>query len=91
MNTLKLPENIAGKNIKRKRNELKLTQTEFVCLCRKRGWMISRNILAKIESGLRRIYDTEILLLCDIFLCSPKDLLDCSQQELQRIVRAQSA
>ncbi len=46
--------------------ELGLTQEKLAGQCADRGWDLSRAGLSKIEAGIRRVNDAELLLLSDI-------------------------
>ncbi len=55
--------NVVGKNIKRLRESQELTQSELTARCNLQEWDISRGTLAKIEAGVRRVTDIEVVLL----------------------------
>ena len=54
-------KNIVGAQIARYRASLSLSQSDFAGLCQRSGWDISRETLAKIESGIRCVTDIELL------------------------------
>ena len=58
-----MPTNITGRQIAKLRNEKGLSQDQLAGKCQRIGWDASRNIVAKIESGIRCVSDQEILLL----------------------------
>ncbi|OGV59065.1 MAG: hypothetical protein A2283_03755 [Lentisphaerae bacterium RIFOXYA12_FULL_48_11] len=54
-------KNISGKNIAQARNRRKWTQKEMAKRLKKCGMRIDRAGLAKIENGLRCVYDYELV------------------------------
>ncbi len=52
--------NKIGPNIKRIREQKELTQEELAAKCQLLEWNISRGTLAKIESQVRRVTDSEV-------------------------------
>jgi transcriptional regulator with XRE-family HTH domain len=69
-----LPTNITGRQIAKLRNEKGLSQDQLAGKCQRIGWDASRNIVAKIESGIRCVSDQEILLLSQALGVSVSDL-----------------
>jgi len=55
--------NIIGHQVRKIRESQNLTQEELAARCNLIGWNISRGTLAKIESQVRRIIDSEVALL----------------------------
>ena len=55
--------NIIGPQIKRLREQNNMTQEELTAQCNLLGWNISRGTLAKIESQVRRVTDSEVALI----------------------------
>lgn len=55
--------NIVGPAVKEIREEKGLTQEILAARCNILGWDISRSTLAKIEVRLRRVKDTESIIL----------------------------
>ena len=55
--------NVVGVNIKSLRESQELTQSELTARCNLLEWDISRGTLAKIEAGVRRVTDIEVVLL----------------------------
>mgnify|MGYP003116216319 FL=1 len=66
--TLELSDkkNLIGVNLRRMRMERGTTQQGMAATCSARGWDLSRAGLSKIEAGIRRVNDAELLLLADI-------------------------
>jgi len=52
--------------VRRLRMEKGKTQIALAADCEERGWDLSRAGLSKIEAGIRRVNDAELLLLSDI-------------------------
>ena len=67
--------NIIGRELKKKRNELRLSQKEMAALCEEQGWPLSRGTLAKIESGLRKVSDVEIFFFAEVLNCLADEFL----------------
>lgn len=55
--------NVIGPQIKRLRERKHMTQVELTAQCNINGWNISRSTLAKIESQVRRVTDSEVALI----------------------------
>lgn len=58
--------NLIGKQVSKARNHLALSQAELAARCQRMGWDLSRDVLARIESGIRGITDKEISILCEV-------------------------
>lgn len=69
-----MPTNITGRQIARLRTEKGLSQDQLAVKCQRMGWDVSRNIVAKIESGIRCVSDQEILLLAKALMVSVAEL-----------------
>jgi len=59
-------KNLIGSAVRRLRMEQGKTQQAMAEDCEARGWDLSRAGLSKIEAGIRRVNDAELLLLSDI-------------------------
>ena len=57
--------NIIGPQIKRLREQRNMTQEQLTTHCNLIGWNISRSALAKIESQVRRVTDSEVALIAE--------------------------
>jgi len=55
--------NVIGPRIKYLREQHRLTQEGLTAQCNLIGWNISRSTLAKIESQVRRVSDSEVALM----------------------------
>lgn len=52
--------NVVGPQVRRIRESKGITQEELSARCNLNGWNITRSILAKIESQVRRVTDEEV-------------------------------
>ncbi len=57
--------NVIGPQIKRLREQNHMTQEELTAQCNLIGWNISRSTLAKVESQVRRVTDSEVALMAE--------------------------
>ncbi|MCG8313677.1 MAG: helix-turn-helix domain-containing protein [Pseudomonadales bacterium] len=55
--------NVIGPQVKRLREQKAMTQEDLTAQCNLLGWSISRGTLAKIESQVRRVIDSEVVFL----------------------------
>lgn len=71
-------KNIVAKRVQEARLKFKppLSQEELAARLELDGWKISRGTLSKIEAGLRRVADFEVLALAKTLKVSPDWLLD---------------
>ena len=53
-----------------------LTQEALAARCQTQGWDISRGTFSKIESGLRRVNDAEVVILAKTLRCTVAELLE---------------
>jgi len=58
--------NIVGPQVRSIRESQGLTQEELTAKCNLLDWDISRSSLAKIESQVRRVTDSEVALLAEV-------------------------
>jgi len=58
--------NLIGKQVSKARNHLDLSQADLAAKCQRMGWELSRDVLARIESGIRGISDKGIAIFCDV-------------------------
>ena len=70
----KNPRNVVGPQIRRLRGQQGLTQPMLAARCRRWGWDLSRQTLAKIETQLRWVSDFETLCLARALRVEPNDL-----------------
>jgi transcriptional regulator with XRE-family HTH domain len=69
-------KNIAGREIHRLRLSKGLTQEAFAAALQVHGFDMSRNTLAKVESGIRCVSDIELVVFAEVLGCTPNDLLN---------------
>jgi len=82
-----ITKNIAGREIHRLRLQRGMTQEAFAAALQVQGFDISRNTLAKIESGIRCVSDIEIVVIAGVLGCPPSDLLVRNFGECLRLIR----
>jgi hypothetical protein len=73
-NMTKNPRNLVGPHIRRLRDQQGLTQPMLAARCRRWGWDLSRQTLAKIETQLRWVSDFELLCLAKALRVEPQEL-----------------
>lgn len=69
-----MPTNITGRQIAKVRSQKGLSQDKLSGKCQRLGWDVSRTTVAKIESGIRCVSDSELLLLSQALGVSVSDL-----------------
>lgn len=68
------PLNIVGPHVGKIRNQKGLSQAALAAACQAVGWDISRETVAKIESGFRWVGDFEIVKLARVLQVPITDL-----------------
>jgi DNA-binding XRE family transcriptional regulator len=81
-------KNLIGPQIARIRAGASLSQEQFAAHCQSRGWDISRETLAKIESGVRCVTDVEVLHIAKALQVAVQDLFPINKQFLFRAKKA---
>jgi transcriptional regulator with XRE-family HTH domain len=71
---MKKPRNIIGGQLQKIRLEKDISQMELSAINQRKGWNISRYIIAKIESGSRCVTDFEMVLLAESLQIRVADL-----------------
>lgn len=71
----KKSKNVIGPQVRRLRDKAGLSQSELAAACQRIGWDVSRDTIAKIESGARWVGDFEVIYLAKVFKSSPNELL----------------
>ncbi|MFL6519177.1 MAG: helix-turn-helix domain-containing protein [Chthoniobacterales bacterium] len=66
--------NIIGPQLRRIRNKRGLSQPKFAELLQRKGWDISRDIIAKIEDQRRWVADFEVAFLAEALKITIPDL-----------------
>lgn len=79
--------NIVGMNLRRLRRSIGLTQSDIAARCQVIGWQLSRETLAKIEAGYRRVNDAEVVMLARVLGKQVEELLIVSNDRLLEIAR----
>jgi transcriptional regulator with XRE-family HTH domain len=69
-------QNLVGARVRKLRTATGVSQEDLAARCGSAGWDISRSTLAKVESGLRRVNDAELLILAKALKRPVADLLD---------------
>lgn len=81
-------QNLVGTRVRKLRLAAELSQEVFAARCQAAGWDVSRGTFAKIEAGLRRVTDAELLILTKVLRCPVEDLLGgFSAAQLNRVLR----
>ena len=69
-------QNLAGSRVRKLRTADGLSQEQLAARCQTAGWDVSRGTLAKIEAGVRRLNDAEVVILAKALKVKVADLLD---------------
>lgn len=69
-------QNIVGSICRITRKKYGWKQHDLIARCQMMGWALSRETLAKIESGFRRVNDAEVALLARVLNVKPEVLLN---------------
>lgn len=67
--------NLIGTQVSAARNRLGLSQAGLAANCQRMGWDVSRDVLARIESGIRGVSDKEMAIFSEALGVSPQELL----------------
>jgi len=67
--------NLIGEQVSKARHHLDLSQAALAARCQRKGWDLSRDVLARIESGVRGITDKEIAIFSVVLGVSIQELL----------------
>ncbi|PAW71368.1 MAG: hypothetical protein B9S30_00910 [Verrucomicrobiia bacterium Tous-C5FEB] len=68
--------NLAGSRVRELRVANGLTQEQLAARCQAFDWDVTRGTLAKIEAGVRRLNDAELVVLAKCLKTGTTDLLD---------------
>lgn len=74
-NILRGEKNLLGEQLRKFRCASNVSQDAFAAACQLLGWDLARGTLAKIESGIRRVTDAEVVLLAHVLKIEPGELL----------------
>lgn len=75
-------QNIVGSICRSIRKKHGWKQHDLIARCQMMGWALSRETLAKIESGFRRVNDAEVALLARVLNTKTEVLLNVPLDEL---------
>lgn len=75
-------KNVCGPQIAKIRNRLGMSQPELAVKCQLAGWDVSRDIIARIEGGVRWIGDLELAALASVLEVPLEQLYPEKIQEL---------
>ena len=84
------PRNLIGPQLRRFRNERKLSQAALAEHCQRKGWDAGRDIIKHIEAQVRAVRDAELVLLAAALDIAPVDLLP-GGPEGEKLARAMLA
>ena len=76
---MSIPRNMIGPRLRQIRRDRGLTQITFALMCQRKGWDISRETLAKIESQCRWVADFELVFLANVLELANGELLQDSE------------
>jgi transcriptional regulator with XRE-family HTH domain len=82
----KNPRNVVGREIRRLRDQQRLSQPMLAARCRRWGWDLSRQTLAKIETQVRWVSDFELICLARALRVEPAELLP-SKDRASRVLQ----
>lgn len=68
--------NLAGSRVRKLRVASSLTQEQLAARCQTIGWDVTRSTLAKIEAGVRRLSDAEVVVLAKCLKVGIAELID---------------
>ena len=83
-----MKKNLIGGNLRKIRMDRGITQQKMSSHCGDRGWDLSRAGLSKIEAGIRRVNDAELLLLADILKVEVNILFGIPKSASERDIEA---
>lgn len=75
-------QNIVGSTCRALRKKHGWKQHDLIARCQMMGWALSRETLAKIESGFRRVNDAEVALLARVLNTKTEVLLNAPLEVL---------
>jgi DNA-binding XRE family transcriptional regulator len=77
----KTPANLVGPQVKRRREELQLTQEQLAAQLQVNGLDISRSTLGQIEVRLRCVIDSELIVLAKTLKVTTDELFPVSSRK----------
>jgi DNA-binding XRE family transcriptional regulator len=67
-------QNVVGPQVRKLRYQLEMTQEMLAARCATLGWDVSRESVAKLETGLRCVTDVELVFLAKALKVNLTDL-----------------
>jgi len=67
--------NLIGGQLSQERKKLGLSQADLAANCQRLGWDLSRDVLARVESGIRGISDKELAIFSEVLQVPVQELL----------------
>ena len=67
-------KNITGEKLAALRKAKGISQRDFARLLQLEGYDLDKNTITRIETGKRRIFDTELKAICQLFSVTPEEL-----------------
>ena len=67
-------KNITGEKLAALRKAKGLSQRKLARLLQLEGYEIDKNTITRIEIGKRRLFDTELKAICQLFSVTPEEL-----------------
>lgn len=64
-----------GPQVRRLRTVSRWSQSDLAAACQRNGWDVGRDIIARIEAGLRQVTDHEIVILARIIGVTVSELV----------------
>ena len=64
-----------------------MTQDAFAARCQLQGWDLSRETLAKIEGGIRRVNDAEVYMLAKALGCPVEEMFKVKKTDVLPVLR----
>jgi len=84
---VKSSQNIVGPKVRQLRVSQDLSQEQLATRLQVAGWDLSRAGLSKIEAGLRRVTDAELVVLARALGCAPAKLIPDDLGHLPDVLR----
>lgn len=73
-------KNIVGMQLQAVRVSRGFSQADLAAICQRKGWNLTREIVARIEIGVRCVTDFELLLLADCLEIGVPELLPSARE-----------
>ena len=81
----KSPANIVGPQVRKRRNELEMTQEQLATRCQLNGLDISCGTLSQIEAQLRCVTDDELWALSRVLSVSADSILPAQTKKPKKV------